>query len=437
MLKIRNLLLFFVFVFIFFLPLNVHAASKQSVKFYFGQIYNYPKITQHSSSGSFSGSFNLSGSFTYNENGTINISGSYLESLSTSGWYPIFRNTSYSAKSDLNFVYVGSSSFTGYFFYNSELRQRNFYPISYRKTANSESLNSYTDSSSSNDSVFEFYEIIDFYRPDSGTYASSGSIVSNGNGTFSITGSQSGSFNFSSNDNDRSASFYAYNINFGQTLYAGKSYDVYISFNNPDYTLSVSPYLLISIDPISYAKCVISNSSCVIYPDTMVLNFTISPIESLTNFAFTSTFNVPDVISFNNTSGVITFEVNQLLINESIISRINNSLNSSSGANNQFNNNVSDLNNTFGQYQQATETDIYYANIDDSFFNFNSAPFIQVASTMSLYSTLLTSMLSSLGDFATPITLFLTIVVVGAIIGIARYSNSHGTSSNRRPPDDS
>lgn len=153
-------------------------------------------------------------------------------------------------------------------------------------------------------------------------------------------------------------------------------------------------------------------------------------------YGTTGSFSFAGTFSFNN-NGSTSFYITDLSIvpgnytltqnyitidyTQNVLDSINDSLHNANGSNSSLNNSNSILDSTIGEYDDVSNTDKYYDNIDDSIWQFDSAPFIQVASTLTLYSSLVTIVWNSLGDFKYPLIIFLTIVVVRAIIGLSRY----------------
>lgn len=116
---------------------------------------------------------------------------------------------------------------------------------------------------------------------------------------------------------------------------------------------------------------------------------------------------------FDNVSSQL-IDVRRLLNNN------NNYMTDASGANSGLNSSNSEVGSTFNQYVKDTDTSSQYANIKDSLFDFNTNIFTQVASTSTLFASIVTGIWTSLGDFSSVLSFFLVIALISAIIGIKR-----------------
>lgn len=91
-----------------------------------------------------------------------------------------------------------------------------------------------------------------------------------------------------------------------------------------------------------------------------------------------------------------------------------------SGANDNFNSSNDEVNQALQDYKDQTDTSEYYEQIDDSLFDFDSSVFLQIAPTMTLFSSCITAIWTKLGDLSVPLTMFLIMAAISVIIGIAR-----------------
>lgn len=109
-----------------------------------------------------------------------------------------------------------------------------------------------------------------------------------------------------------------------------------------------------------------------------------------------------------------------LLFQESQSSVITTDLESAGGQNDALNNQNQQVENTFSQYEQVTDTKEYYDKIDTNLLNFDISIFTQIAATSTLFSSLITMMWSAMGNLAVPLTLFLVAALASLVVGIFR-----------------
>lgn len=109
-----------------------------------------------------------------------------------------------------------------------------------------------------------------------------------------------------------------------------------------------------------------------------------------------------------------------LLFQETLDSALLTDMESAGGANTGLNNQNQQVENTFNQYEQATDTQQYYDKINTDLLVFDTTIWTQIAATSSLFSATITSIWSALGNFAVPLTLFLIAALVSLIVGIFR-----------------
>lgn len=109
-----------------------------------------------------------------------------------------------------------------------------------------------------------------------------------------------------------------------------------------------------------------------------------------------------------------------ILFQESQSSVISTDLESAGGQNGALNNQNQQVENTFNQYEQVTDTKEYYDKIDTNLLNFDISIFTQIAATSTLFSSLITMMWSAMGNLAVPLTLFLVSALASLVVGIFR-----------------
>lgn len=102
---------------------------------------------------------------------------------------------------------------------------------------------------------------------------------------------------------------------------------------------------------------------------------------------------------------------------------VNNSLNNADGANDSLNQSNSEVDSALQDYKEKTDTSTQYDNIDDSFFNFEDSVFNQYVTTLTFFSSCVTLLWTSLGEFSTALSIFLVICLISTIIGIYRFAS--------------
>lgn len=150
----------------------------------------------------------------------------------------------------------------------------------------------------------------------------------------------------------------------------------------------------------------LSNSSDILQP----FGFDYSPyFNSLSSYLYDIASNIYNLF----------VELNSLDSNLSNkLDDINTSLNDAGGANDSLNSSNNELNDALQDYKDMTDTSEQFGNIDDSLFDLDTSVFTQLAPTMSLFSSLVSSFWTHVGDFAVPLSLFLICSLVSVIIGI-------------------
>lgn len=135
-------------------------------------------------------------------------------------------------------------------------------------------------------------------------------------------------------------------------------------------------------------------------------------------------FLIPLGANVTINSGNLTLNRNHnMFFFKSYENRIYDSLVSSGGASAGLANQNSQLSNTMSQYFNDTDTSVQYGNLSDDLFVFNTGIFNSVLSTITLFSSCISTLFTNLGDFGTVLLIFLTNVLVSCIIGITRYIN--------------
>lgn len=141
--------------------------------------------------------------------------------------------------------------------------------------------------------------------------------------------------------------------------------------------------------------------------------FTKNNISEITvNKTFTANNSKPYI---NDTTRILETLENQ-----------NNSLESAGGANNELNSQNQLLQSEMQQYINDTDTSTQYGNIKDDLFVLDTGIFTKVASTMTLWSAVVTGLFKAFGDLAIPMNMFLVFVLMSCIIGIVRYIAGNG-----------
>lgn len=100
-----------------------------------------------------------------------------------------------------------------------------------------------------------------------------------------------------------------------------------------------------------------------------------------------------------------------------------NSLTSAGGANNGLNSQNNLMAGALSDYQRDTDTSAQYSNIGDNLFVLDTSIFTQVASTITLFSSVVTGLFTAFGDFSVPLTLMLIVTFVSCIIGIIKITS--------------
>lgn len=247
-----------------------------------------------------------------------------------------------------------------------------------------------------------------------------------GSGTYS--GSSSGTFSGSITgiEGDRS-SYMRIVINFSSYLDPGEYYlGTLLQFPSSPV---VSDYPLFSKKVISHTRNLYMFNQGDVLINTnnrssLSASFRVfSRVNSLAFFVF---FDVPSYQFFNPPIGDCSV-LNQVL-SLSNTQTIIDDLQSSGGANSSANSAIENMGSEFQQYQDQTDTSIQYTNIGDDLFNLNTSVFLQLAPTISLFSSCITLTWNSLGDFSTALTVFLVVVLMSCILGLIRYVSSSGSN---------
>lgn len=145
---------------------------------------------------------------------------------------------------------------------------------------------------------------------------------------------------------------------------------------------------------------------------------TVGPSRTLN---FTVTFFVTkDISSFNYTLDYFNRASVLYVASDSVIS---DSLTSAGGANSGLNSQNDIMSGALSDYQRDTDTSAQYSNISDSLFVLDTSIFTQVASTITLFSSVVTGLFTAFGDFSVPLTLMLIVTFVSCIIGIIKITS--------------
>lgn len=136
-------------------------------------------------------------------------------------------------------------------------------------------------------------------------------------------------------------------------------------------------------------------------------------------------FVTEDVPPFNITysnaaSTIFVSDSNQVL---DVLRNQNNSLNSAGGANSELNSQNELMSGALSDYQRDTDTSSQYSNIHDDLFVLDTSIFTQVASTITLFSSVVTGLFTAFGDLSVPLTLMLIVTFVSCIIGIIKITS--------------
>lgn len=154
-------------------------------------------------------------------------------------------------------------------------------------------------------------------------------------------------------------------------------------------------------------------------------------VISATNSFFPLTFTAylfvtQDIPSFTYTR--TTNDINYFFYSDNLaildqLKNQNNSLTSAGGANSGLNSQNNLMAGALSDYQRDTDTSAQYSNIKDSLFVLDTSIFTQVASTITLFSSVVTGFFNAFGDFSVPLTLMLIVTLISCIIGIIKISS--------------
>lgn len=143
------------------------------------------------------------------------------------------------------------------------------------------------------------------------------------------------------------------------------------------------------------------------------------------------TFDLPEGYSFTSSSNTYsrtysnTEHTGDRLISffPSSSTTIINNIESANGSNSEFNDSINNVNSTFSDYEEATDTSEIYDSISDSFFVFDTSVFTQIAATSTFFASIVTGLWSAFGDFSIPLQMFLISTVVSIVLGIIKVVN--------------
>lgn len=77
-------------------------------------------------------------------------------------------------------------------------------------------------------------------------------------------------------------------------------------------------------------------------------------------------------------------------------------------------------------FRDNTNTSAQYDKIGDDIFTFDTNFFSSLASTVTFFSSVVTSLFTAFGDFAVPLQLFLVMVFISMVLGIISRSGKGG-----------
>lgn len=248
-------------------------------------------------------------------------------------------------------------------------------------------------------------------------------------GTYSGTssGSESGSFKGTISTTNNSRYFSGRFIIYFDSVLEPGNYDIAIVayYNTFDNTISSIQNFYTNL--ISSHKNIINNGSVVFSTNAIYINLNVSIVSRGSNLYIYFMGDVPESNKFTITNGSSTSFYSQYVALSST-SQILNDLESAGGANNSTNSAIENMGIQFDQYQQDTDTSLQYSYITDDLFEFDTSVWSQMASTITLFSSCVTLNWNALGDFSTALTVFLIVVLVISILGLARYMSTSGTT---------
>lgn len=157
------------------------------------------------------------------------------------------------------------------------------------------------------------------------------------------------------------------------------------------------------------------------------LSFNASPVSFPAKSSIMATF--PDLSDFNLSGSLAQVEKNTGT-SANILSTTPPVSGELSSKNNEFSS-------AMDEYDSTTDTTKQYGAIKDSgLLDFDvGTTFTQMASTITFFSSMVSGMLSSFGDFNIPLTLFLTLVLVSAILSIGSHVTSDSYTGTRNKKD--
>lgn len=173
----------------------------------------------------------------------------------------------------------------------------------------------------------------------------------------------------------------------------------------------------------------ISNYGNYVYFDKNTLDPFSSSSSSADCFSFIAyIFVTSDISSFSRVITPSTGFHSSLYVTDSnlILDQLqsqSNALTSAGGANSGLNSQNNIMAGALSDYQRDTDTSAQYSNIGDNLFVLDTSIFTQVASTITLFSSVVTGLFTAFGDFSVPLTLMLIVTFVSCIIGIIKITS--------------
>lgn len=142
---------------------------------------------------------------------------------------------------------------------------------------------------------------------------------------------------------------------------------------------------------------------------------------SVRTLTFVASFYVRQNVSAFSLDMVNKTGANYLFIPDE--SRILDILSSAHGNTTGLDNQNGLMDKALSDYQRDTDTSKQYGNISDSLFALDTSIFVQVSSTISLFSSVVTGLFNAFGDLSVPLTMFLIVTVISCIIGIIKITS--------------
>lgn len=192
----------------------------------------------------------------------------------------------------------------------------------------------------------------------------------------------------------------------------------------PDITLtaSISTYDIIAKFSNGESVVLDGNYSFIVPPYVSYVIFYVDIVPSYSWRIYTLQNNVPNfpIFSFLTTANIsggyqrFSFPDSQ----NSILADISESLKDAGGENGSLNSGNQAAQDKMDEYHQITDTSGQYENITDDLISVDISSASGIASTFTFFSSLVSSLWASLGDFQIMLTVSLTLIFIGIIIGL-------------------